>query len=89
VVKAFNTAGYESYANPQFGALAADLFLCGDDATARQVVGGLAREIGLTVRDMGELQNARLLEALAMTWIYLAIQSGELGRNIALKVLER
>jgi hypothetical protein len=89
VVKAFNTAGYEIYANPQFGALAADLFVCGDHATARRVVGGLAREIGLTVRDMGKLQNARLLEALAMTWIYLAMQSGELGRNIAIKVLER
>lgn len=89
VVKAFNTAGYEVYADPQFGPLQADLFLCGNDATARQTVAGLARELGLTVRDMGDLRNARLLEALAMTWMYLAIQSGEYGRNIALKLLER
>lgn len=89
VVKAFNTAGYEIYADAQFGSQAADLFLCGDDADARQVVAGLSSELGLVPRNMGNLSNARLLESLAMTWIYLAILGGEMDRNIAIKILER
>ncbi len=88
VVKAFNTAGFGIYADPQFGEQAADLFLCGDDADARRVVAELAREIGLHPVDVGDLAQARLLEALAALWIHLAY-GGSMGREIAFKLLHR
>lgn len=88
VVKAFNTAGFEVLDNPHFGDLVADTFICGDDAEAKAVVTNLARGLGLEVRDVGGLANARLLEALAFLWIHLAMRGG-LGREIGFKVLTR
>lgn len=88
VVKAFNTAGYNIYANPHFGAYAADLFLCGDDGEARATVAQLAQELGLDPLDVGDLGQARLLEAVAFLWIRQAMQGGH-GREIAFKLLRR
>lgn len=85
VVKAFNTLGAEQFARPRFGDVTAGMFLCGDDAAAKQVVVGLAQELGFDVIDCGPLSNAASLESLARLWVYLA-RSG-LGRRIAFKLL--
>jgi predicted dinucleotide-binding enzyme len=87
VVKAFNTAGFEVYADPDFGGEAASLFLCGDDAGARRVVGELAAELGLAPVDCGGLAQARRLEELALLWISLAV--GGAGRGHAFRLLSR
>jgi len=86
VVKAFNTAGFEVYADPRFGTDAASLFLCGHDADAKQTVAGLARELGLEPVDCGDLGQARRLEELALLWISLAAQG---GRAHAFRLLRR
>jgi len=86
VVKAFNTIGAQRMLNPQFGSQAASLFICGDDEAAKSVVTKLTEETGFEVIDAGPLSNARLLEPLAMLWIYLAYKQG-LGPNIAFKLL--
>lgn len=88
VVKAFNSAGFNVFDDPAFGAQAADLYLCGDDPTAKALVAGLARELGLDPVDCGALAQARLLEPLAALWISLAYAQG-LGREIAFKLLRR
>lgn len=88
VMKAFNTTGVETMANPQFGAQQASMFVCGDDAGAKSAVMELGEEIGFDMIDAGPLVNARLLEPLAMLWIYLAVRQG-MGRDIALKLLQR
>jgi predicted dinucleotide-binding enzyme len=87
VVKAFNTAGFEVYADPRFGAETATLFLCGDDAAAKETVAGLARELGMAPVDCGPLAQSRRLEELALLWISLAAQGQ--GRAHAFRLMRR
>ena len=86
VVKAFNTAGFEVFADPRFGDEAASLFLCGDDAAAKETVAGLARDVEMDPVDCGGLVQARRLEELALLWISLA---GQGGRAHAFRLLRR
>jgi len=88
VVKAFNTVGANIMANPSFAGERPALFYCGDDAEAKEVVKGLAEELGFDAMDAGPLTRARLLEPFAMLWISLAYPSGY-GREIAFKLLRR
>jgi predicted dinucleotide-binding enzyme len=76
VVKAFNTYGYENFADasyPNYNGLKPVMFLAGDDAEARQTVSRLAADIGFQPLDAGNLKIARLLEPTAMLWIHLAM----------------
>jgi NADPH-dependent F420 reductase len=88
VVKSFNTMGVGVMANVQFGSETASNFICGDDDDAKSVVRSLGEEIGFDVIDTGPLSNARLLEPLAMLWIYMAFKLG-MGTEIAFKLLQR
>ena len=88
VVKAFNTVGFNIMANPRFDGGAALLFYCGDDATAKQAVHGLAEELGFDPKDAGPLPRARLLEPFALLWISLAFTPGH-GRDFAFQLLTR
>lgn len=88
VVKAFNTTGAENMKNPQFGSQRATMFICGDDAGAKSVVSGLARDAGFEVVDAGSLSIARLLEPLAMLWIHLAYGQ-KMGTGFAFTLLKR
>ncbi len=67
VVKAFNTMAQEVFelAPSPLKAHQVSAFVCGDDATARQVVMQLATEIGFVAVDCGGLRQARLVEGLA------------------------
>ena len=87
VVKAFNTMGARIYASPQFGDQAATMFICGDDADAKSIVGKLAESLGFEVIDAGPLNSAAHLEALARFWVHLA--GSAVGRDIAFKLLRR
>jgi 8-hydroxy-5-deazaflavin:NADPH oxidoreductase len=88
VVKAFNTIGAQHMANPVFGGQRASLFLCGDDAAAKQTVATLGEALGFEPVDCGPLTQARLLEPLAMLWISLANAYGQ-GPEIAFRLLRR
>jgi predicted dinucleotide-binding enzyme len=88
VVKAFNTIGAQHMANPRFGGQSASMFICGDDATAKRTVAGLAEALGFEPVDVGPLAQARLLEPLAMLWISMAYAYGH-GPDIAFKLLRR
>lgn len=87
IVKAFNTLGAETMANPDFNGIPASMFICGDDPDAKAKVAMLAADIGFDPVDAGNLYNARLLEALTVLWVSLAREG--LGRNIAFKLLKR
>jgi hypothetical protein len=88
VVKAFNTMGYASLRRSRFGEQNADMFVCGDDASAKAVVISLAEGIGFDVIDAGPLSNAALLESLAKLWVQLAYSLG-MAPDITFKVLKR
>jgi NADPH-dependent F420 reductase len=88
VVKAFNTVGNNIMVDPGFGADKPVLFFCGDEAGAKEIVKGLAVELGFDAEDAGPLTQARFLEPFAMLWISLALLHGY-GREIGFKFLRR
>jgi 8-hydroxy-5-deazaflavin:NADPH oxidoreductase len=88
VVKIFNTTGFPNMADPKYGSEAATMFYAGDDAGAKAAAAQLAREIGFDPVDAGPLANARLLEPLAMLWIYMAVVQGQ-GVNMAFRLMRR
>jgi predicted dinucleotide-binding enzyme len=67
VVKAFNTMPSKviELAREKLAPHRVSVFLCSDDARAKSVVKGLAEELGFVGVDSGELERARLVEAVA------------------------
>ena len=62
------------------------VFVCGDDAGARETVVGLVREIGADPVDAGPLSLARYTEPLGMLLVQLAYVQG-MGARIGVKLL--
>jgi NADPH-dependent F420 reductase len=88
VVKAFNMTGAGNMIDPAYPDGKAVMFVCGDDAGARNTALGLAKELGFDAVDAGSLDNARFLEPMALLWVRLAYMQG-LGPNIAYGLLRR
>lgn len=81
VVKAFNTIAMEMFEHcpDDIRAYDVSVFVSGDDADAKAVVAGLARELGFDALDSGPLRNARLLESIADFYRYLVVHGGDGG----------
>lgn len=88
VVKIFNTIGWETMENPQYGNEAGTMFYAGDDTEAKQIAARLASDIGFDPVDVGALSAAKFLETLAGLWGQLVYAQG-MGRNIAWRLLQR
>jgi len=88
VVKAFNTMGWETMADPMIDGRRAVCFVCGDDPAARSLAAQLGRDLGFEAVDAGDLEAARHLESLASFWVHLAFRT-ELGRKFAFALLHR
>ncbi len=79
VVKAFNTYGWENFADssyPNAAGLKPVMFYCGDHDAAKEKVHQLAADLGYEPVDTGGLGMARSLEPLALLWIRLSIRNG-------------
>jgi predicted dinucleotide-binding enzyme len=79
VVKAFNTYGWENFADssyPNTAGLKPVMFMCGDHDAAKETVAKLAGDIGFEPVDTGGLGMSRSLEPLALLWIRLSIRDG-------------
>jgi 8-hydroxy-5-deazaflavin:NADPH oxidoreductase len=87
VVKAFNCVGNTHMFKPDFPGGPPDMFICGDDAAAKQTVTSLLKDFGWPVIDLGGLENAHYLEALAMIWILHFFQTK--NGNHAFKLLRK
>lgn len=88
IVKAFNTVGFNIMASPEFGDHGASMLICGDDVQAKEVVKGLAEDIGFEPEDAGPLSMAGYLEHLAWLWIAMALKYGH-GREMAFHLDKR
>jgi predicted dinucleotide-binding enzyme len=67
-VKAFNTVGYDLMVNPQFKEGKPTMFICGNDAAAKEIVTGILDQFGWETADMGGAEAARAIEPLCMLW---------------------
>jgi 8-hydroxy-5-deazaflavin:NADPH oxidoreductase len=85
VCKAMNQIGAPMMDAPALPSLPV-MFVCGDDAAAKDVAAQLVRQLGFETLDAGDLTAARLLEPLALLWIHMALRRG-LGTGWALGVL--
>ena len=88
VVKVFNTTGYGNMNDPNYDGQKPTMFFAGDDHVAKSKAARLSEEIGFEAVDCGPLTHARLLEPMAVLWIYLAHKQG-MGPGIAFQLLRR
>lgn len=88
VVKIFNTTGFNNMSDPKIRGEHLTMFYCGDDVQAKHTAAALAHDIGFHPIDAGPLANARLLEPVAMLWVWLAIKGG-MGRDFAFQLVKR
>ena len=87
VVKAFNTVGNVSMFRPDLPGGPPDMFIAGDDADAKKTVGGIVKDFGFNVIDVGGIESSRYLEAMCMTWVVYGIKTGTW--NHAFKLLRK
>lgn len=87
VVKAFNIVGNAHMFKPQFPGGPPDMFICGNDATAKVTVTEILKSFGWPVFDFGGIEGSRLLEPLCLLWVSYGMQTG--GWNHALKFLRK
>ncbi len=81
VVKAWNHVHAAHLTDPAVDGVASSVLVAGDDEDAKQVVSGLARDMGFHPVDVGPLRRARDLERLVATMTFV-----QLGR---FRVLDR
>jgi predicted dinucleotide-binding enzyme len=67
-VKAFNSVGNAFMVNPDFGGIKPTMFICGNDANAKNEVSKIIDLFGFEVEDMGGVQAARAIEPLCILW---------------------
>lgn len=88
VFKAFNQTGAENMGSAADFAERPVMFVAGDDVKARPAVMALVEDAGFEAVDAGPLDNARLLEPLAMLWIDQVLARGQ-DRNFAFVRMHR
>lgn len=77
VVKAFNIVLADVMIDPALSGGSPDMFIAGNDAGAKELVGSWLRAFGWPVIDLGDIQNARWLEALSLLWVVYHFQTGK------------
>jgi len=82
-VRAFNSLGYEVFADPSFGDEVAHLFWCGpDDAGVEQLI----TDVGLRPVRVGDIDAIDVVDGAARLWLTLVFRQGH-PRRLALRLL--
>jgi predicted dinucleotide-binding enzyme len=87
VVKAFNSVGNAHMFKPSFPGGPPDMFICGNDAEAKKKVGGLLKDFGWGVIDLGGIESSRYLEPLCLVWVLHGMATN--SWNHAFKMLHK
>ena len=85
-VRAFNTLGWENFAEPVVGGVQADLLYAAEEGRGRDVAERLIRDVGLRPVWLGGPDAFELCDSVTRIWFALALRRG-LGRRLAFKVL--
>lgn len=76
VVKAFNCVNNAHMYKPDFPGGTPEMFICGDDAAAKEQVGEILEAFGWRALDAGGIEASRLLEPLSLLGIRHAFRTG-------------
>ncbi len=87
VVKAFNIVGHAHMIDPKFPGGPPDMFICGNDPSAKQLVTDILKRFGWTTIDIGGIEGARLLEPLCILWVIYGAKTN--SWNHAFKMLRK
>jgi 8-hydroxy-5-deazaflavin:NADPH oxidoreductase len=82
--RAFNTLGWDVFANPLVGGVQADHFFCGPDGRSREVIEQLITDAGLRPIWVGGVDQVDTIDGLLRMWMVL---SRTRGRRIAFKLI--
>jgi hypothetical protein len=77
VVKTLNQVGAEIMADTSRLACAPIMFMAGNDAGAKAMVGQMLADLGFEALDAGDITKARLLEPFGAVWINQALMRGK------------
>ena len=81
--RAFNTLGYEMFADPSFGGEVADLFWCGpEDAGVEQLIA----DVGLRPVRVGGIDAIDVVDGVGRLWLTLVFRGGH-PRRLAFRML--
>lgn len=84
VVKAFNIVGNAHMVDPEFPGGTPDMFICGNDAAAKQTVADILSQFGWNTVDIGDIAGSRLLEPLCILWVTYGLTTGTWNHAFAL-----
>ena len=77
VVKALNTVLAAVMIEPSLSGGEPDMFIAGNDHAAKRQVTELLEAFGWPVIDLGDIENARWLEALSLLWVVYSHRTGK------------
>jgi hypothetical protein len=84
--RAFNSLGWENFAEPVLAGVQVDLFYCGDAGEGQLMVDDLIADIGLRPIYIGGRDQLAAVDALTRLWFALVMGQGR-GRRLAFKML--
>ena len=83
-VRAFNTLGFEMFANPSIGGEVADLFWCGpEDAGVEQLIA----DVGLRPVRLGDIDAVDVVDGAGRLWLTLVFRQGY-PRRLGFRMLQ-
>jgi predicted dinucleotide-binding enzyme len=83
-VKAFNSVGAAFMVDPKFAGGKPTMFICGNDAVAKEEAAKILDQFGWDVADMGGVEGARAIEPLCMLWCIPGFLRNEWGHAFRL-----
>jgi len=83
-VKAFNSVGAGLMVNPQFKGGKPTMFICGNEASAKNKVREILDQFGWETADMGDVTASRAIEPLCILWCIPGFQRNEWGHAFKL-----
>lgn len=76
IYRAFNSLGWEVFANPLIGGQTADMFYSGPDGELRSQIHKLIEEIGVCPIWVGDNDRVHLVDNMGALWVNMVFQRG-------------
>jgi hypothetical protein len=86
IFRAFNSLGWEIFAEPQVGGLQADMFYCGPEGAERKKVADLIAAVGVRPICIGDNETVHIVDDMGRLWVSLVMRQGW-SRRTAFKAL--
>lgn len=88
VYRAFNSLGWDVFANPVINHQTVDMFYSGPDGNSRQVVHQLIEQVGLNPVWVGDNDHIQLVDNMGALWVHMVWQRGWKRRSAFKALLE-